>query len=270
MPRFGIEFELVDGTDLNQWEEAFKKPTNMVFIESPSNPSLQVVDIEAVSKLAKKVGAIVAVDNVFATPLGQKPLALGADIVIYSATKHIDGQGRVLGGLILGPRDLLEGKIQYFTRNTGPTLSPFNSWVLLKGLETMDVRLERQCNNAMQIAEFLDQHPKVKKTHYPFLKSHPQYELAKRILKYVGTVVSFDIDGGQVEAFAAMNKLKLFKISNNLGDLHSLSTHPATTTHRSFAKEDWQRISICAGTIRLSVGLEHIEDLKADLTQALG
>lgn len=270
LPKFGVTYELVDGYDISQWEQAFaRKQTRIAFIESPSNPTLQLTDISAVAELAKKTGTVVAVDNVFATPMGQKPLALGADIVIYSATKHIDGQGRTMGGAILTSTALLDDGIRFFCRNTGPTLSPMSAWILLKGLETLTLRMEKQCNTTLAIAEFLENHPAVEKTHYPFLKSHPQYELAKKMLRYAGTVVSFDIKGGKDSAFKALNKMKFFRVSNNLGDSKSLSTHPSTTTHFSVPTEEKRHIGITEGTIRLSVGLEHYDDLIADLEQAL-
>ncbi len=269
LPKFGVDFELVDGTDPKAWEAALQKPAKIVFLETPSNPTGELIDITAVAALAKKAGALTVVDNVIATPLGQKPLQLGADVVIYSATKHIDGQGRVLGGAILGTKELLTGDIMFFTRNTGPALSPFNAWVLSKSLETMSVRLERQCDNAMKVAEFLHNHPKVKTMHYPLHPAHRQAELAKKMITLGGTVVSFEVEGGKSSAFATLNRMKIFRVSNNLGDARSLATHPATTTHRSVSEENKIAIGITEGLIRLSVGLEHIDDLIADLSQAI-
>jgi O-succinylhomoserine sulfhydrylase len=271
MPKFGVDFELVDGTDIKQWEQALSKPTKIVFIESPSNPMLDVIDLPAVAKLAKKANALVLVDNVFATPLGQRPLELGADIVIYSATKHIDGQGRALGGAVLASSELLdaEGGIRFFIRNTGLAMSPFNAWILLKSLETLPVRIERQAENATKIANFLANHPAVVKMLYPFHFTHPQYELAKRILKTGGNMVSFNVKGGKENAFKVQNAFKLFLISNNLGDSKSLSTHPASTTHYSIGAEARKSMNIEEGTVRLSVGLEHSDDQISDLKQAL-
>ncbi|MEM6603555.1 MAG: O-succinylhomoserine sulfhydrylase [Pseudomonadota bacterium] len=270
LPKFGVTYELVDGYDNDQWAAALaRKKTALCFIESPSNPTLQLTDIPAVVKMAKATDTKIVVDNVFATPMGQRPLALGADVVIYSATKHIDGQGRAMGGAILTSTALLDSGIRFFCRNTGPTLSPMNAWLLNKGLETLSSRMEEQCQNTLKVAEFLAEHKKVETTHYPMLPSHPQYELAQRMLKYAGTVVSFDIKGGKEEAFHMLNKTKLFRVSNNLGDSKSLSTHPATTTHFSVPDEEKLKIGITDGTIRLSVGLEDIDDIIEDLDMAL-
>jgi O-succinylhomoserine sulfhydrylase len=270
MPKFGVTFELIDGYDVEQWRDALKRtPTRICFIESPSNPTLQLTDIAAVSEIAKESGALVVVDNVFSTPMGQRPLELGADIVIYSATKHIDGQGRCMGGAILGRKELFDDGIRFFCRNTGPTMSPMNAWLLTKGLETLPLRMEKQCANTLAVAEFLETHKNVSKVHYPFLPSHPQYDLAKKILKYAGTVVSFDVVGGKEQAFKCLNATKIVRVSNNLGDSKSLSTHPATTTHFSVPDAEKQRIGITPSTIRLSVGLEYIDDIIADLKQAL-
>lgn len=272
MPNHGVDFELVDGTDIEQWKQALKKPTKIVFIESPSNPMLDVIDLPAVSELAKQAGALVLVDNVFATPMGQRPLELGADMVIYSTTKHIDGQGRALGGAILARADLInaDGGIRFFIRNTGLAMSPFNAWIMLKSLETLPIRIERQASNAAKIADFLADHPAVAQMRYPFHPSHPQFELATRILKTGGNMVSFTLRGGKEAAFKVQNAFKIFLISNNLGDSKSLSTHPASTTHYSIGAEMRALIGIDDGTVRLSVGLEHSDDLVADLKQALG
>ncbi len=271
MPNHGVDFELVDGTDIEQWKQALKKPTKLVFIESPSNPMLDVIDLPAVSALAKQAGALVLVDNVFATPMGQRPLELGADMVIYSTTKHIDGQGRALGGAILASADLInaDGGIRFFIRNTGLVMSPFNAWIMLKSLETLPIRIERQASNAAKIADFLAPHPAVAQMRYPFHPSHPQFELATRILKTGGNMVSFTLKGGKEAAFKVQNAFKIFLISNNLGDSKSLSTHPASTTHYSIGAEMRALIGIDDGTVRLSVGLEHSDDLIADLKQAL-
>ncbi|MBT7942239.1 MAG: O-succinylhomoserine sulfhydrylase [Alphaproteobacteria bacterium] len=270
LPKFGIECVLVDGTDLEQWKQALLKKTNCVFLESPSNPCLEVIDIQAVSNLAHEAGALVIVDNVFATPVLQHPLELGADIVMYSATKHIDGQGRTMGGAILtNNADFVENSLVPFFRNTGPTLSPFNAWVLLKGLETLDLRVERQSDNALNVAEFLSGHSAVTRVLYPGLKSHPQHELAMRQMSKGGTVVAFEVNGGKEVAFQVLNRLSMVDISNNLGDAKSLITHPATTTHQKLSAEEKQTLGISDGLVRLSVGLEDVEDLKEDLDQAL-
>lgn len=271
LPRYGIESELVDGRDLDQWAAALSKPTNAVFLESPSNPTLEVIDLAAVCELAHKAGAKVVVDNVFATPMLQKPLALGADVVVYSATKHIDGQGRCLGGAILtNDEKLLTEKIVPFLRNTGPAISPFNAWVMLKGLETLELRVERMCQNALAVAKHLEARGDLERVLYPGLESHPQYALANQQMTGGGTIVTFDVAGGKEAAFKALNGLELIDISNNLGDAKSLVTHPATTTHQRLSEEDRETLGIGPGTVRLSVGLEDAEDLKDDLDQALG
>jgi O-succinylhomoserine sulfhydrylase len=269
LPKFGIETVLLDGRDLGAWRKALSKPTQAVFLESPSNPGLRIVDLKAVCDLAHKAGACVIVDNVFATPLLQKPFDYGADVVVYSATKHIDGQGRALGGIVLGSRAFINDKLQPFLRHTGPSLSPMNAWLLLKGLETLDLRLQRQCASAQRIAEFLSGQKKVETVLYPGLKSHPQHALAMRQMKSGGTLVTFDLKGGKAGAFRFLNALKLILISNNLGDSKSLTTHPATTTHQRLGPELRKQQGILDGTVRLSVGLEAAEDLEADLAQAL-
>ena len=270
LPKFGVETVLVDGTDLDEWKKALSKKTQCVFLETPSNPCLEIVDIQAVSDLAHNAGASLIVDNVFATPVLQKPLELGADIVMYSATKHIDGQGRTLGGAILtNDDDFIENALTPFMRHTGPSLSPFNAWVLLKGLETLDIRVERHCKNALTVAEFLEGRKGVGKVLYPGLKSHPQHELAMAQMSDGSTIVSFEIDGGKEAAFRFLNALGLIDISNNLGDAKSLTTHPATTTHQRLSEEERQELNITDGLVRLSVGLEDAEDLKEDLDQAL-
>jgi O-succinylhomoserine sulfhydrylase len=271
LPRYGIESQFVDGTDLRQWKNALSKKTKCVFLESPSNPCLEIVDIKAVSDLAHESGALVIVDNVFATPILQHPLELGADIVMYSATKHIDGQGRTMGGAILTNNlNYFEESLIPFLRHTGPSLSPFNAWVLLKGIETIDLRVNQHSRNALLVAEFLNSHKKVSKVLYPGLKSHSQYDLARKQMKCGGSIVSFEICGGKEGAFKFMNCLNLIDISNNLGDTKSLITHPATTTHHKLKKEERQALSIADGMVRLSVGLEDVEDIKEDIDQAFG
>jgi len=270
LPRWGVETVLVDGHDLDQWREALSEPTTAVFFETPSNPMQELVDIAAVSELAHAAGAQVVVDNVFGTPVFSRPLEHGADIVVYSATKHIDGQGRVLGGAILGPRDYIDGPVQNLIRHTGPSLSPFNAWVLLKGLETMDLRVRRMAESALAIARALQEHAGVDRVIHPWLEDHPQHELARRQMTGGGTVVTFDVRGGKEQAFAVMNALRLVDISNNLGDSKSLITHPATTTHRRMGEEARAAIGITDTTLRISVGLEAAEDLVADLRRALG
>ena len=268
LPKWGVETTIVDGTDLNQWEDALKRPTKCVFVETPSNPGLDIVDIKAVSALAHKAGAKVIVDNVFATPLLQKPLELGADIVVYSATKHIDGQGRCLGGMVLGDADYCENTLKPFLRHTGPSLSPFNAWVMLKGLETLDLRIRRHCENARQIADYLETRSDLVKVRYPGLPSHPQHELAAAQMTDFGSLVTFSVEGGKERCFRFMNALKLIDISNNLGDSKSLMTHPATTTHQRLSVEDRESLGLDDGMVRLSIGLEDPADVQDDLDQA--
>ena len=268
LPRYGIETEFVDGTDLEAWKAAFKRPATMVLLESPSNPMLEVIDVPAICNLAHAAGALVVVDNVFATPLLQRPLQLGADIVVYSCTKHIDGQGRVLGGAVLGNQAWIEGTLQPFIRNTGPSLSPFNAWLLLKGVETLMLRVEAGCQRAAAIADFLAVQPAVCRVLYPTRRDHPQHALAVAQMTGGGTLVTFELAGGKAAAFRFMNALRLVAISNNLGDSKSLATHPATTTHMRIGQAERDRLCIGDGVIRLSVGLEDVVDLCADL--ALG
>lgn len=271
LPKFGIETELVDGTDLDQWEQALSKPAKCVFLETPSNPTLEVIDLPAVAELAHKAGARVVVDNVFATPILQKPLQLGADIVMYSATKHIDGQGRTLGGAILtNDQSFFDDELESFVRHTGPAMSAFNAWVLLKGLETLDIRVARHCENAGKVATFLEGHKGVSKVLYPGLESHPQYQLASQQMSAGGTMVAFEIEGGKEACFKVLNSLRLVDISNNLGDAKSLITHPATTTHQRLSDEEKAHLQITPGLVRLSVGLEDSDDVIEDLDQALG
>lgn len=269
LPQYGIEYTLVDGSDLDAWEQALRPETKAVFIETPANPTLQLTDIAEVSKLAHKVGASVIVDNVFATPLGQAPLTLGADIVVYSTTKHLDGQGRTLGGAVLGSAEFIEETLLPFHRHTGPALSPFNAWVILKGLETLALRIERHNENAQKIAEVLEEHSKVERVFYPGLKNHPHYEIAQKQMKQGGGLVAFEIKGGKKEAFALMNRLAIIDISNNLGDAKSLITHPATTTHSNLEADQRADLGITDGVLRLSAGIENPQDLITDLKQAL-
>jgi O-succinylhomoserine sulfhydrylase len=269
LPRYGIQTEFVDGSDLAQWEAAFRRPCQMVLLETPSNPMLELVDLKAVCDLAHKAGAVVVVDNVFATPLLQKPMRLGADVVVYSATKHFDGQGRVLGGAVLGSKKWVEEVLQPFIRNTGPALSPFNAWVILKGLETLHLRVPAMSRSAATIAQMLEERSEVEQVCYPFLSSHPQYELAKKQMSGGGTLVSFALKGGKEAAFRFLDALRVIDISNNLGDSKSLITHPATTTHSKVGAEERARLGISDGAVRLSVGLEDVEDLVEDIAAAL-
>ncbi|MCW8087028.1 O-succinylhomoserine sulfhydrylase [Sabulicella glaciei] len=269
LPRYGIESVFVDGADLAQWQEALSRPAAMVLLESPSNPMLEMVDIAAVSKLAHEAGALVVVDNVFATPLLQKPFELGADVVVYSCTKHMDGQGRVLGGAVLGRRKWVDEVLQPFIRNTGPSLSPFNAWVILKGLETLKLRVDQMCRNAAAIADLLAERVEVSRVLYPFRPDHPQQALAMRQMTGGGTLVTFDVKGGKEACFRFLDALRLVDVSNNLGDSKSLVTHPATTTHMRIGEEERARLGIAEGTVRLSVGLEDVADLIEDLAQAL-
>jgi O-succinylhomoserine sulfhydrylase len=269
LPRWGVTTEFVDGDDLEQWEKALATPAKAVFFESPSNPMQELVDVRAVCELAHAAGATVIVDNVFATPVLQRPLELGADVVVYSATKHIDGQGRTLGGAILGPAELIEGEVKTLMRNTGPSLSPFNAWVLTKGLETLSMRVRHSTAGAGRIAAWLEGHSRVTRVLYPWLESHPQHELARRQMSGGGTVVTFEVAGGKEQAFSVLDRLEVIDISNNLGDSRSLITHPATTTHHRMGPEGRARVGISDGTVRVSVGLEDVEDLLTDLDQAL-
>jgi O-succinylhomoserine sulfhydrylase len=270
LPRFGVETVLVDGPDLDQWREALSVPTTAVFFETPSNPMQELVDVRAVADLAHTAGAQVVVDNVFGTPVFSRPLELGADIVVYSATKHIDGQGRVLGGAVLGTQEFIDGPVKNLMRHTGPAMSPFNAWTLVKGLETLSLRVNRQHENALALAAALEAHPRVIRVLHPWLPSHPQHDLAKSQMSGGGSVVTFVIDGGKDEAFRVMNALDVVDISNNLGDAKSLVTHPATTTHRRLTPEARAAVGITDGTIRISVGLEDPLDLVEDVVTALG
>ena len=269
LPKFGIESVFVDGADLNQWREALSKPTNLVLLETPSNPMLEIVDLPAVADMAHKAGAVVVVDNVFATPLLQQPLKMGADIVVYSCTKHIDGQGRVLGGAVLSNRKWVNDVLQPFIRNTGPAMSPFNAWVLLKGMETLALRVNACCQAAASVADFLAGRKHIARVLYPFRDDHPQAALARKQMTAGGTVVTFDVEGGKDAAFKVMNAFNLIAVSNNLGDSKSLATHPATTTHMRIGAEERAKLGISDGTIRVSIGLEDVVDIKDDLAQAL-
>ena len=269
LPRYGIETTLVDGFDLDQWQRALKPNTKTFFLESPTNPTLDVLDIPAIAEIAHSGGARLVVDNVFATPIWQSPLALGADVVVYSATKHIDGQGRCLGGIILSSEAFIAEHIHNFMRQTGPSISPFNAWVLLKGLETLGVRVRAQSETAARIADVLASHPKISRLIYPGRADHPQAALVKKQMRGGSTLVGFEVKGGKQGAFRVLNELKLAKISNNLGDAKSLVTHPATTTHQRLKPEDRAALGISEGFIRFSAGLEHVDDLIEDLTAAL-
>jgi O-succinylhomoserine sulfhydrylase len=266
LPTYGIEAVLVDGTDLDQWAKALSRPINAVFLETPSNPTLEIIDIKAVSELAHNAGASVVVDNIFATPMLQHPLKLGADIVIYSSTKHIDGQGRSMGGVVLtNDEEFVEEKLKPFLRHTGPTASPFNAWLQLKGLETLALRVEKMSANA----NFLTEQSGIETVLYPGLESHPQFKLAKQQMESGSTLVSFKVPGGREGAFKFLNGVGLIDISNNLGDTKSLITHPATTTHQRLSKKERAQMGISEGLIRLSVGMEDPDDLKDDLQSAL-
>jgi O-succinylhomoserine sulfhydrylase len=270
LPRFGVASTLVEGTDLDAWRAAMRPNTKTCFLESPTNPTLEVIDIAGVANVAHEAGATLVVDNVFASPLLQKPLALGADCVVYSATKHIDGQGRTLGGVILASEKFISTHVHNFLRQTGPSLSPFNAWVMLKSLETLPVRVAQQTRSAERIASFLSEHPRVKRVFYPGRADHPQYEVARRQMSGGGTLVAFEVLGGKPEAFAFANALSIIGISNNLGDAKSLITHPETTTHQRLTPEQRAALGIGPGLLRLSVGLEDAEDLVEDIAQALG
>lgn len=269
MPRYGVEVTLVDGKNIDEFSAAFKENTKYVFIESPSNPNLELVDIQALAQICNKHNAFFIVDNVFASPLLQHPLELGADCVVYSTTKHIDGQGRCLGGAVLGSKKFIEEIITPFHRHTGPAMSPFNAWVFLKGLETLELRMERHCKNAEKVANFLENHDKIEKVIYPGLKSHPQYALAKKQMDHGGSMIAFEVKGGKANAFKFMNSLQIIDICNNLGDSKSLITHPASTTHSNIEESEQLNLNITAGMLRLSVGLEDVDDLIRDIDASL-
>lgn len=269
LPRYGVESTLVDGPDIAAWRKAVRPNTKVFFLESPSNPTLEVIDIAAVAALAKEVGAKLVVDNVFATPLYQRPLALGADCVVYSATKHIDGQGRCLGGLILAAEEFIQQNVHTYLRQTGPAISPFNAWVMLKALETLPLRVERQARSAAVIADWLSAQPQLTKLIFPGRPDHPQAEVIARQMSGPSTLIAFEVAGGKAAAFRLLDACRLIRISNNLGDAKSLIVHPATTTHQRFTPEVRAAMGVGDGLVRLSVGLEHPDDLIADLSQAL-
>ncbi|HUH49536.1 MAG TPA: O-succinylhomoserine sulfhydrylase [Mycoplana sp.] len=268
-PKYGVECTLVDGRDLANWEKAVRKNTKVFFLESPTNPTLEVVDIAGVAKLANQIGAKVVVDNVFATPLFQKPLELGAHVVVYSATKHIDGQGRCLGGIVLSDKQWIEESLQDYFRHTGPAMSPFNAWTLLKGIETLPLRVKQQTENAARIADLLADHPKVARVIYPGRKDHPQADIIAKQMSGGSTLICIELKGGKEAAFALQNALEIVEISNNLGDAKSLITHPGTTTHKNLTDEARAELGISPGTVRFSAGIEDSEDLLADFAQAL-
>jgi O-succinylhomoserine sulfhydrylase len=269
LPRYGIDFTLVDGLDLDQWQKAMRPNTKSLFLESPTNPTLDVLDIAAIAKIAHAGGARLIVDNVFATPLWQSPLALGADVVVYSATKHIDGQGRCLGGIILSSKDFIDEHIHNYLRQTGPSISPYNAWTLVKGLETLAIRVERQTQTAAALADVLANHPKVTRLIYPGREDHPQAATVKKQMRAGSTLIGFEVEGGKPAAFRVLNELKVARISNNLGDAKSLVTHPATTTHQRLPIEARTELGITEGFVRFSAGLEHRDDLIADLEAGL-
>jgi O-succinylhomoserine sulfhydrylase len=269
LPRYGIASTLVDGLDLEQWKQAMRPNTKSCFLESPTNPTLDVLDIGAIAEIAHAAGSRLIVDNVFATPIWQSPLELGADVVVYSATKHIDGQGRCLGGIILSSEAFIADHIHTFLRQTGPSMSPFNAWVLLKGLETLAIRVRAQTETAASVADALATHPKISKLIYPGRADHPQAALVKKQMRAGSTLVGFEVKGGKAAAFRMLNALKLSRISNNLGDAKSLVTHPATTTHQRLTPEARAELGISEGFVRFSAGLEHRDDLIEDFVAAL-
>ena len=269
LPKFGIEVSFIDGKNIKEWNKSIKKNTKIFFFESPSNPCLEIIDIKQVCNLAKKNKITTIVDNIFASPVLQQPVKFGADVVIYSGTKHIDGQGRAMGGAVCSTNKFKENILKPFLRHTGPCISPFNAWVLLKSLETIKIRVLSQSDNALQIARFLEKHKKIKQVYYPGLKSFPQYALAKKQQSAGGTMIAFKVKGGKKDAFKIINKLNIFDISNNLGDSKSLVTHPTTTTHKVLGEEARLSLGITPNLIRLSIGLEDINDLKEDLANSL-
>jgi len=269
LQRFGVEVTFVDGTDLEAWRAAIRPGTKAVFLETLSNPTLELIDLKSVSKLAHAVGALVVVDNVFATPIYSKAIELGADVVVYSTTKHIDGQGRCLGGVVLGTKEFIRKTLEPYLKHTGGAMSPFNAWVMLKGLETLDLRVRAMADSATKIATALEGHAKLATVIFPHLPSHPQFALARDMMAKGGTMLSIDVKGGQEAAFRALNALEIFTISNNLGDAKSIVTHPATTTHQRLSDEQRDELGISRGLIRISIGIEDADDLLADLIQAL-
>ena len=269
LPRFGVQSTLVDGIDLDQWRDAVRPNTRTFFLETPTNPTLEVIDIAAVAVIAHAAGATLVVDNVFATPLHQSPLALGADCVVYSATKHIDGQGRCLGGIILASEEFIQAHVHQFLRQTGPAMSPFNAWVLLKGLETLPLRVRRQTETAAALSVMLAEHRKLKRLIYPGRPDHPQAATVRKQMRAGSTLLAFEIDGDKAATFRFLNALKLVRISNNLGDAKSLVTHPATTTHQRLTPQQRAELGITDGLVRLSAGLEHPDDIAEDVLGAL-
>jgi len=269
LPKFGIEVDFIDGRDLSQWKEKVKKNTKIFFLETPSNPCCEIIDIEKVCNIAKNNKITTIVDNIFASPVLQTPKNYGSDIVVYSGTKHIDGQGRVLGGAILTTKKFKEEILKPFLRHTGPCISPFNAWVLLKSLETIELRVNAQSDKALEIAKFLEKNSKIKKVNYPFLESFEQKDLAKNLMSKGGTIMSFIIDGNKEKTFKFINSLKIFDITNNIGDTKSLVTHPETTTHRVLTEEERLNLGITSSLVRISIRLESTKDLKEDLDKAL-
>ena len=269
LPRFGVAISFVDGTNLDDWERSITTSTKVVFLEPISNPTLEIIDLATVSEIAHRKGALVIVDNVFTTPVFSLASSLGADVIIYSATKHIDGQGRCLGGVICGTEKFIQNVVLPFMKHTGGSLSPFNAWILLKSLETINLRCRTQAESALKIAKSLEKHTKIKKIVYPYLKSHSQYLLAKKQMTAGGTVISIELVGNKKETFSFLNNLKIISISNNLGDSRSLITHPATTTHQRLSIDQKNHLGISDGLVRLSVGLEDVKDLLVDLKQSL-
>ena len=269
LPKFGIEVSFIDGRNIKEWNKSIQKNTKIFFFESPSNPCLEIIDIKQVCNLAKKNKITTIVDNIFASPVLQQPVKFGADVIIYSGTKHIDGQGRAMGGAVCSTNKFKENILKPFLRHTGPCISPFNAWVLLKSLETIKIRVLSQSDNALQIASFLEKHKKIEQVYYPSLKSFPQYALAKKQQSAGGTMIAFKVKGKKKDAFKVINKLSIFDISNNLGDSKSLVTHPTTTTHKVLGEEARLSLGITPSLIRLSIGLEDINDLKEDLSNSL-
>ena len=269
LPRFGVEISFVDGTDLDDWERSITTNTKVVFLETISNPTLEIIDLATVSEIAHRKGALVIVDNVFTTPVFSLAASLGADVIIYSATKHIDGQGRCLGGVICGTEEFIQKVVLPFMKHTGGSLSPFNAWILLKSLETINLRCRTQAESALKIAKSLEKHPKIKNITYPYLKSHSQYLLAKKQMTGGGTVIAIELTGNKKTTFSFLNNLKIISISNNLGDSRSLITHPATTTHQRLSVPQKKHLGISDGLVRLSIGLEDVKDLIVDLKQSL-
>ena len=268
LPKFGIEYTYVNAGNPQEWEAAIRPNTKMIYVETPTNPGLDIIDLEAAGKLARKHNLIFNVDNCFATPLGQTPIEFGADLVVHSATKWLDGQGRVLGGIVVGKKELIKD-IYLFCRSTGPSLSPFNAWILSRSLETLDVRMERHSSNALHIASALEGHPKLTWLKYPFLPGHPQYEIAKRQMKNGGGIICFELKGGLESGRNFLNHLKMLSITANLGDTRSIASHPASTTHAKLTPEERQAVNITPGLIRISVGLEHRDDILQDILQTL-